>query len=150
VAAFNLYPSARVGELDDIGSSEGEAKLLTISAVLLLDDLGDAASLAPLNFNGGIHRAEQRRAPASTGLAVLLDHDRRWLVRIDVEGIVACAHHLFEVVADQPVVLDQVTDFPRREGVEIANEDQRSTGSVVFGVQRFDLREDLPEGLVEA
>ena len=42
-------------------------------------------------------------------------------IGIDVQGFVAAAHHLFEVPADQPVVLDQVADFPRREGVEVAH-----------------------------
>jgi hypothetical protein len=62
---------------------------------------------------------------AHDALAVLLDDDRRRVVRIDVQGIIADAHHLFEVLADQPVVLDQMADFPRREGVEVAHDDGR-------------------------
>ena len=58
---------------------------------------------------------------AHDALAVLLDHHRRRVVRIDVQGIIADAHHLFEIRADQPVVLDQMADFPRREGVEVAH-----------------------------
>src|SRR5580704_614451 len=86
-------------------------------------------------------RLERRKAPQHVlthdALAILLDHHRRWAIRIDVQGFVADALRLFKVRADEPVVLDQVADFPRCEGVEIAHEDQPSTGSVVFGVQRF-------------
>ena len=70
-------------------------------------------------------RLERWKAPkhvlAHDALAVLLDHDRRRAVRIDVQGFVAAAHHLFEIRADQPVVLDRVADFPRRESIEVAH-----------------------------
>jgi hypothetical protein len=45
----------------------------------------------------------------------------RCVLMLDVQGFVAAAHHLFEISADQPVVLDQVSDFPGRECVEIAH-----------------------------
>jgi hypothetical protein len=37
---------------------------------------------------------------------ILLDDNWRRAVRIDVQGLVAAAHHLFEVPADRPIVLD--------------------------------------------
>src|SRR5882762_6782279 len=58
---------------------------------------------------------------AHDALTILFDDNWRRAVRIDVQGFVAAAHHLFEVPADQPVVPDQVADFPRRERVEIAH-----------------------------
>jgi hypothetical protein len=58
---------------------------------------------------------------AHDALTILFDDNWRRAVRIDVQGFVAAAHHLFEVPADQSVVLDEVADFPGREGIEIAH-----------------------------
>ena len=65
------------------------------------------------------HRVQSHNAKQPVAFEEL---DRTDSGRLDVQGLVAATHHLFELPADQCVVPDQVTDFPRREGVEIAHD----------------------------